>query len=199
LLRQSALMARQVRPWSAQPAPARAPRVRVSDRGADQQIPIRDSEQVSHGKSGCTGAIYPSSRRILRAWQAGGVHVRLYFQVHEHAISGVEVIGFCRHLLRHVPGKLRVLWDGAPIHRSRTVKQYLHEEAGERLHLERFPGYAPELDPQEGIWRHLKHVELRNVCCASLAEIRKKLRGACQRLRQKPRIIRACIAHAGLV
>ncbi|WP_211235144.1 transposase [Azohydromonas australica] len=128
-----------------------------------------------------------------------GQDERLYFQVHEHAITEVEVIGFCRHLLRHVPGKLLVLWDGAPIHRSRAIKQFLHEEAGERLHLERFPGYAPELDPQEGIWRHLKHVELRNVCCASLAETRKKLRGACQRLRHKPRVIRARIAHAGLV
>jgi transposase len=130
---------------------------------------------------------------------AVGRDARLYFQVHEHAISGVEVTAFSRHLLRHVPGKLLVVWDGALIHRSRAVKRFLHEEAGERLHLERFPGYAPELDPQEGIWRHLKHVELRNVCCASLAEIRQQLRIGCQRLRQKSRIIRACFAHAGLV
>ena len=110
--------------------------------------------------------ICPSSAAWLR-------YERLYFQVHEHAITGVEVIGFCRHLLRHVPGKLLVLWDGAPIHRCRAVKQFLHEEAGDSLHLERFPGYAPELDLQEGIWRHLKHVELRNACCTSLAETRK--------------------------
>ena len=70
---------------------------------------------------------------------------------------------------------------------------------GEGVHLERFSGYAPEIDSQKEIWRHLKHVELRNACCASLAESREKLRVACQRLRQKPRIIRACIAHAGLV
>jgi hypothetical protein len=89
---------------------------------------------------------------------AVGQYERLYFQVHEHSITEVAVIGDCCHLLRHVPGKLLVLWDGAPIHRSRTVKQFLHEEAGERLHLEHFPGYAPEIDPQEGIWRHFKHV-----------------------------------------
>jgi putative transposase len=121
---------------------------------------------------------------------------RLNFQVHEHSITEVGAIGFCCHLLRHVPGKLLELWDGAPIHRSRAVNT---RGVLGKVDLERFPGYAPELGPQEGIWRHLKHVELRNVCCASLAEIRRKLRGACQRLRQKPRIIRSCIAHAGLV
>ncbi len=124
---------------------------------------------------------------------------RLYFQVHEHAIRSEEVVGFLRHLLRHIPGKLLVVWDGAPIHRGKVVKQFLVAGAARRIHLEQFPGYAPETDPQEGIWRHLKYVELANVCCDDLAEERGELRGACQRLRQKPRIIHSCLVHAGLI
>lgn len=108
------------------------------------------------------------------------------------------MVGFLRHLMRHIPGKLLVVWDGAPIHRSAEVKQFLSAGAARRIHLERFPGYAPEADPQEGIWRHLKSVELANVCCNDLAEERGELRGACQRLRQKPRIIHSCLVHAGL-
>lgn len=130
---------------------------------------------------------------------AVGLHEKLYFQVHDHAITSVEVVAFLRHLLRHISGTLLIIWDGAPIHRSRLVKQFLGDGAAARLHLERFPGYAPELDPEEGVWRHLKYVELRNLCCADLAEPRRELRAACQRLRQKPHLIRACIAHAGLV
>ncbi len=79
------------------------------------------------------------------------------------------------------------------------VQAFLRDEAPGRVHLERLPGYAPELDPQEGIWRHLKHVELRNLCCVDLAETRRELRAGCQRLRQKPHVMHACIAHAGLV
>ncbi len=71
------------------------------------------------------------------------------------------------------------------IHRSKAVKQFLSEGAAARIHLERFPGYAPELDPEEGIWRHLKRVELRNLCCSDLHETRRQFRAACQRLRQK--------------
>jgi hypothetical protein len=37
-----------------------------------------------------------------------------------------------------------------------------------RLRLERLPGYAPDVNPDEGIWAYLKYVELRNVCCTDL-------------------------------
>jgi transposase len=130
---------------------------------------------------------------------AVGLNEKLYFHAYEEAIRSVEVIGFLRHLLRHIPGKLLIVWDGAPIHRSKQVKQFLSDGAAARIHLERFPGYAPELDPQEGIWRHLKRVELRNLCCTDLRETRRELRLACQRLRQKRSVIRSCLHHSGLI
>jgi transposase len=152
-------------------------------------VPIGETPQLNH----------VLSRDHLSVIGAVGLNEKLYFQVHEKAISSVEVIGFLRHLLRHIPGKLLIVWDGATIHCSKLVKQFLSEEAEGRIHLERFPAYAPEVDPQEGIWRHLKRAEMKNLCCQDLAEVRRELRGACQRLRQKPHIIRACIQHSGLV
>ncbi len=130
---------------------------------------------------------------------AVGLHEKLYFQVYEQAIRSVEVIRFLKHLLHHIPGKLLILWDGAPIHRSKAIKQFLSEGAAARIHLERFPGYAPELDPEEGIWGHLKRVEMRNLCCADLQQTRHEFRAACQRLRQKPHLIQSCLRHSGLV
>jgi len=41
----------------------------------------------------------------------------------------------------------------------------------------------------EGIWKHLKYVELKNVCCQSLAELKVELRKAKERLRHKRDII----------
>lgn len=61
-----------------------------------------------------------------------------------------------------------MIWDGSPIHRSQTIKAFLAGGAAHRLHLERLPAYAPELNPDEGIWQYLKHVELRNLCCPTL-------------------------------
>jgi hypothetical protein len=45
---------------------------------------------------------------------------KLYLMVQEWAYRGADVVGFLKHLARHIVGKLLVLWDGAPVHRSRV-------------------------------------------------------------------------------
>jgi transposase len=111
------------------------------------------------------------------------------------AYRSADVVRFLRQLLRQVAGRLLVIWDGAPIHRSHAIKDFLAARAAGRLHLERLPGDAPDLNPDEGIWQYLKHVELRNRCCRSLADLRTELRLAVGRLRHKRELIRACIRH----
>ena len=112
----------------------------------------------------------PLSRDHLSAM--GGITPggKLYLMVQERAYRGIDVVGFLKHLARHISGKLLVLWDGAPIHRSRVVKDYLSRGAAQRIHLEQFPGYAPELNPAEGIWNYLKRVELKNLSQLRVAQ-----------------------------
>ena len=120
-------------------------------------------------------------------------------QVQEQAYTSTEVVQFLRHLLRHIGGKLLIVWDGANIHRIQASKDFLEQGGAQRIHLERLPGYAPELNPDEGIWQYLKRVELKNVVCHDLSELRYELRLATARLRHKRQVIQACIRHAGLL
>jgi transposase len=124
---------------------------------------------------------------------------KLLMMEQEGTFKGPDVVWFLKHALRRIPGKLLVIWDGSPIHRSKVVKEFLKgEAASSRLRLERLPGYAPELNPDEGIWKHLKYVELkRNVCCRSLSELRRELRKAKERLRHKKHVILGCIRQPG--
>jgi transposase len=122
---------------------------------------------------------------------------RLLVQVQEQPFRGPTIVAFLKHLLRQIPGKLLVLWDGAPIHRAQPVKDFLATEQGKRLLLERLPGYAPELNPDEGVWQHLKRVELRNLVCHDLAELKTELRLAVARLRHKLHVLHGCFAHSG--
>jgi len=110
----------------------------------------------------------------------------------------VDVVAFLEHLMREVSGRMIILWDGAPIHRSQVIKEFLANGAAQRIHLERLPAYAPELNPGEGIWQQLKGVELRNVCCFNLPHLWHELRDAVRRIRRKPRIIQGCFKGAGL-
>ena len=131
----------------------------------------------------------------------GGVTAdgRLVTHVHEQAFTGETVVAFLRHLLRQIPGKLLVVWDGAAIHRCREVKDFLADGAARRLQLERLPAYAPELNPAEGVWNLLKRKELKNRCCQDMDELRWELGLAIRRLQRRRHLIRACVAQCGYV
>jgi len=122
---------------------------------------------------------------------------RLFLHLQDHAYHAEGVVAFLQAVLDQVEGHLTVIWDGAPIHRSHVVKDFLRGGGAHRLHLEQLPGYAPDLNPDEGIWNYLKRVELGNVCCHDMAELTEQVRLAEQRLRDKPEIIRACSRQCG--
>ena len=67
---------------------------------------------------------------------------KLYCHSQDHPINSEDVVGFLDHLLREVPAWMVIIWDGAPIHRSRVIQQFLAKGAAQRLHLERLPAYA---------------------------------------------------------
>jgi transposase len=139
----------------------------------------------------------PLSRDHLSAMGGITPEGKLYLMVQERAYCGADVVGFLKHLARHIAGKLLVIWDGAPIHRSRVVKEYLSRGATHRIHLEQLPSYAPELNPTEGIWNYLKRVELKNLCCQSLSHLYYELTKAKERLRHKTKVILGCIKQPG--
>jgi transposase len=124
---------------------------------------------------------------------------RLFLQVRSQSYDAHAVVGFLRVLLRKIPGKLLIIWDGSPIHRSQLVKAFLACGAAKRIHLEQLPGYAPDLNADEGIWNSLKRRELANVCCRTLQDLEQELIRARERLRHKRSIIRRCFLQCGYV
>jgi len=78
----------------------------------------------------------------------------LYFDLHMRNITGDEVITFLRYLLRHLRGSVVLLWDGGKIHRHHDVQVFLQRYP--RVEVHRFPGYAPELNPDEFVWTQAK-------------------------------------------
>lgn len=147
---------------------------------------------------GQTPVLYEQlSRNHLSAMSGITLEGRLLMMEQEKAFKGPDVVRFLKHALRQIPGKLLVIWDGSPIHRARVVKEFLADGAAARVQFEQLPGYAPELNPDEGIWKHLKYVELKNVCCRNLCELRVELRRAKERLRHKKHVILGCIRQPG--
>jgi transposase len=144
---------------------------------------------------------------ILREWQTrdhlsvmGGItcQAKIYSLVRQESLNGLHTVEFLRHLIRYLGPRLLVIWDGSPIHRGAEVREFLASRDGRGIHIEPLPAYAPDLNPVEGAWQHLKHVELRNVVCLDLEELHLQLHLAIARLRQKPHLVRSFFRGAGL-
>ena len=138
------------------------------------------------------------TRDHLSAISAISPEGKLYFQRQNCAMNSSDVVAFLEHLRREVSGRMVLIWDGAPIHRSHTIREFLTNGASHRLHLERLPAYAPELNPGEGLWQQLTGVELRHVCCFNIPHLTHALRDAVKRVRRKPRLIKSFFRGAKL-
>lgn len=115
---------------------------------------------------------------------------------HHQNITGVEVVCFLRDMRRSIPGQVVLLWDGLPAHRRALVRNYLCQHK-DRLHVYRFPAYAPELNPEEQVWTQLK-AHLANTTPPSLAELDHQLDGQLARLRRSQTLLRSCITGSDL-
>jgi transposase len=118
----------------------------------------------------------------------------LFFEIHEHDITGTEVVWFLEQLLEEIEGRVLVMWDNGGIHRCVEVQTFVWENR-ERLELRRLPPYAPELNPDEGIWDVIKNDRLANYCPRSLGELREKLTRQLERLKDDPGAVQTAMSQ----
>ena len=128
---------------------------------------------------------------------AGVTWWRFYFRLYRGSIRSPQVVGFLRHLLRQIRGKLLVIWDGLAAHRSRLVSTFVDGTRG-RLSLARLPAYAPELNPTEYVWGHLKRHALANFCPADWPQLTTEARRALRKAQRRPTLVRAFWKQAEL-
>jgi transposase len=147
-------------------------------------------------------------RPILREWQTrdhlsvmGGAtpQGKGYSLVHPESLNGLDTVAFLAHLLRVVGQRLVVIWDASPIHRCTEVQEFLAEGAARWIHIEMLPPYAPDLNPLEWMWTHLKDIEMCNLACLDLEQLHMEFHLALGRTRQKPSLVRSFFAGAELV
>ena len=139
---------------------------------------------------------YPFNGKMLSAI-AGVTWWNFYFRLFPGAIRSPQIIEFLSHLLRHIPGKLLIVWDGLPGHRSRAVWDFVQPQRG-RLWLEFLPANAPELNPVEYLWSPWKQHELRNFCPTTFGQLSHHARQALRRMRRRPTLVIAFWQQAEL-
>jgi transposase len=119
----------------------------------------------------------------------------LHCHLYDDNIQGQEVAAFLRHLLQQVRGHVIALLDNGKIHRGDPVQELLAHTR--RLHLVPFPSYAPELNPDEGVWNQLKS-RLADGRPDTKTDLMDLLSQEICRLAKSQQLLRGCIQQSEL-
>jgi len=117
----------------------------------------------------------------------------LYFQIYPWNVTAADMVRYFAELLRHLRGEVIALLDGCSIHRDRKVVEFCRRHG--RLHLERFPAYAPELNPEEYVWTQTKQ-KVSNACVENRDQLLDLVVDALCDVRQSQPLLASCLAQA---
>jgi transposase len=121
--------------------------------------------------------------------------LNLYYLLFYDNIGQEEVCRFLRELLRHLHGPLIVLLDNSTTHKGGPIEQLQRQHR--RMRIEHFPAYAPELNPDEGVWSQAKR-ELANSCPKDGDELMEDILRSIDGIRSSPERLRGCILQSDL-
>lgn len=121
--------------------------------------------------------------------------LNLYYYLFYDNIRQEEVCLFLRHLLRHLRGVVIVLLDNSRPHKGKPLQALLQRQG--RLHLEYFPAYAPDLNPDEGVWSQAKR-KLANSCPKDVDELTRDIKRSMKGIADSSSKLRACIEQSEL-
>ena len=93
----------------------------------------------------------------------------LYFRLYTQNICTEEALEFIKSLHRHLRRNMILVLDRWSVHRS-AVRRLLAQGAP-WLEVEWLPAYAPELNPVEYVWGHVKYGDLANYLPDDLLEL----------------------------
>jgi transposase len=135
-----------------------------------------------------TGARF--SINMLSAVSAQGA---LRFTVHEGTVNAAVFIDFCKRLLHDAErtggGPVYLIVDGHPAHRAKATTEFVASTNG-RLKLFFLPGYSPELNPDEWVWKNVKHDRIGKTGVTSQDDLKSKVISALRRLQKLPSLVR---------
>lgn len=114
---------------------------------------------------------------------------QMAFMVFQGKFQSRLFIEFVRRLLKQVDGKIILIVDGHPVHRSNLVKQFVDTHA-KQLRLIRMPGYCPELNPDELLNQDVKTNALGKSRPRNRTEMMAGVRSHLRRRQRQPQIIR---------
>lgn len=109
---------------------------------------------------------------------------RMCFRLEKRRVNADVMIEFLQQICQlHPRKKVGVIMDQAPCHTAKKITDYV--DASNNIQIFYLPPYSPELNPDEKVWRHMKHVELKNHLHQDKESLAKSVVRALRKMRKK--------------
>lgn len=97
----------------------------------------------------------PGQRQSMSAASAVNSKGAFWFATYEGGLSGELFVTLLKKLMFNRKRVVHLIIDGLPAHKKAIVKDYV-ANLQDKLVLHFLPGYAPDLNPDELVWSHVK-------------------------------------------
>jgi len=175
------------------------PQLRARAKRAGAQIFFLDeagvrSDQVlgrTWGLRGHTPEVPTSGRRqSVSAISAVNARGAFWYEIYTERLNATGFIALLRHFMHRRTGHVFLILDSHPAHIAKAVAQYVQSLHG-RLELHFLPGYAPELNPDEFVWNHLKRQGVSKTPLRRDESLRSRVHTDLAAIKARPALVRS--------
>jgi len=124
----------------------------LDEAGIQSDAPL----QRTWGARGQTPVVRTSGQRqSVNAISAVTARGGFWYSVYTGRLNATRFVTFLQDFLRGRRRPIFLVVDRHPAHRAACVARYIQSLRG-RLELHFLPGYAPDLNPDEFVWNHIR-------------------------------------------
>jgi len=143
------------------------------------------------GRKGQTPVVHTTGTRYrLNMLSVVNRRGRMRFMIEKSRLNGEVICRFSDRLMVGSSKPIFLIWDGHPNHKSTKVAEKVRSHKG-KLRVYLLPGYSPELNPGEGVWREVKSHRVGRSGIFTFADMKSKALGALRHLAHRPDKIRS--------
>ena len=142
------------------------------------------------GKQGQTPVIErPGQRQSISAASAVNARGGFWYYTYQGGLNAEAFVSLLRRMMRRRSKPVHLVLDGLPAHKTTLVKDYVASTKG-MLTLHFLPGYAPELNPDEMVWSHMKRTWVARTPLRRGEKLQAKIEAQLSAIKRMPQLIR---------
>lgn len=132
----------------------------------------------------------PGQRQSISAASAVNARGGFWYCTYEGGLNAELFVTLLRRMMQYRTKPVHLVLDGLPAHKTALVKAYVAATNG-LLTLHFLPGYAPDLNPDELVWSHMKRTGVARKPLRRGEKLREKIEAQLAAIKRKPTLVQS--------